>query len=78
MNNKLIITWKPDVLTMIEHNGSFRKGDLVYSSDKGMTCRSEVESIKNVKSMEAARKILNKRNSTNIIYASYSNKEMAL
>lgn len=75
-NNKLIITWKPDVLTMVNHSEtSYRitDDDYVNFEDKvGFTCRSHVDSFKNIKTKEAAIRILNKRNQLNIIVAKYN------
>lgn len=78
-NRTLIITWKPDVLNMVDHYGSFKKkaSDNLYphlrSNDyKGLTARSERDSFRNIKSKEAAEKIINRRNKNEILCAVYN------
>lgn len=84
-NRKLIITWKPDVFHMYEHNGSY-EGKAPYALDedtnkivsmydysKGFTCRSERESFRNIKSIEKAQLLLTKRNTSQILFATYNN-----
>lgn len=65
-NRKLTITWKQDVLTVVKHNGS----RINYN---GETSRSERETFRNVKSKEAALKILSRRKKKEIIFAAYNN-----
>jgi hypothetical protein len=79
-NRKLIITWKPDVLSMVDHNGSFKKKaeDNLYphlksNNYKGMTARSERESFSNIRTKESAEKIVNRRNKKEILVAKYNN-----
>ena len=69
----LIITYKPDVLHMIEHNGSKEvgKNGWIYNYDKGLTARSERESFRNIKTKEKAKAILNIRNRSQILVAKY-------
>lgn len=76
--NNLIITYKPDVLSMVEHNGSFKKKQTdnlyphLWNNDIiGKTSRSEVETLRNIKSVEACEKIISRRNRKNIICAKY-------
>lgn len=70
-NRKLIITWKPDVLNMYEHKGSKAKNP---ENDyyKGKSARSERDSFNNIKSLEAAEKILSKRNKSEMIFAEWN------
>lgn len=66
MNNRtLIITWKPDVLSMVQHDGS------KHTFDKGLTSRSERETFRNIKSELAAKKIVGKRNKKEILFAQW-------
>lgn len=71
-NRVLVITFKPDVLHMIDHNGSFKEGDLVYSDLKGATSRSERESFRNIKTKEKAQAIVSRRNPKQILVATYN------
>lgn len=79
-NRKLIITWVPDVLHMEPHNGSTVNKEqvkiypIMHDNFKGKTCRSERDSFSNIKTIEAAEKILKKRNRSQIQFASYNNK----
>lgn len=80
-NRKLIITYIPDVLSMIPHNGSTteiktpdghggyyeRRMDDNYLGKIG---RAERESFDNIKSIKAATKIVRKRNS--VVVATYN------
>jgi len=67
--NNLIFTWKPDVLSMVEHAGN-------NDNYKGKTARSEVETFKNIKNIVAAKKILLRRNVSNIIVAKFRGEEI--
>lgn len=67
----LTITWKPDVSTLFNHKGSFKKGDKYYNYEKGKTSRSERESFWNVKTKEKAEAIVNRRNKNEILLAKY-------
>lgn len=83
-NNKLMIVWKPDVLSMAHHNGSFEtKKDKwghstikINSNHKGLTARSEVETFSNIKSIDAAKKLILRRNVEQIIVATYNDEEI--
>lgn len=66
MNNRtLIITWKPDVLTMVQHKGSR------HTFDRGLTSRSERNTFRNIKSIASAEKIIGKRNKKEILFAQW-------
>ena len=67
----LTITWKPDVLHMVKHSGSFEKEDTFYNKDKVATARSERESFWNIKTKEKAEAIVNKRNKNEILFAKW-------
>lgn len=78
-NNQLTIVWKPDVLHMMKHRGSFEEVKdergwpvRIDSNRLGLTARSETETFRNIKSLEAAKKILLKRDVRNIIVAKYN------
>lgn len=78
-NRRLIITWKPDVLHMEEHDGSFETIENLkgfpkrnYNWDKGYTARSERDSFNNIKTLEAAEKILSRRNKNEIMFAEWN------
>jgi len=85
-NRKLTITWKPDVLSNVEHKGSYERNKENYEEDfrnrilgnnyKGLTARSERETFRNIKSKEAAQKILRKRNRKEILFATYNNENI--
>ncbi len=76
-NRKLVITYKPDVLSMLPHSGSWitdkETGNVSFDKWKGLTARSEREGFKNIKSKESAMRIVGRRNKNEILFANYNN-----
>ena len=83
MKRNLVITYKPDVLSMVEHDGSFKQDGNDWhklmiqkfegNNYKGLTSRSERESFKNIKTIKAAERIVSRRNKNEIIVAKWNN-----